>query len=351
MLTLHPTGSQAAVIVQAMHAVATAQGTVGLESIERDSIVEIQRHLLHLDQPIDPGGTTLPDALADVIVQPAMRRSVMRILTLLPVIDKRILPAKVAVVEEAARRLGVEDRGLEILRLAVKRKYRSIGFGTMMRSVGHYWSPTGKMRVRDWLDMLRNFLPPVPGLYQMVGDQALLARFRALGQLPSDTLGHALYRFYTDRGFALPGEPKSFPEGWAKHEAYHVLSEYEVNNQGEMLLAAFSGGNSRLLCMDLLDGDAAAVSGRQAGRAGTDPGRRAAARRLLPRGGSRRLDERRPARRSMEPVAGGRAADRRPARHLQRAAAQRAGTPRAQRLAGADRLIASRCCAGRRRCR
>jgi ubiquinone biosynthesis protein Coq4 len=108
------------------------------------------------------------------------------------------------------------------------------------------------MRVRDWLDMLRNFLPPVPGLYQMVGDQALLARFRALGQLPSDTLGHALYRFYTDRGFALPGEPKSFPEGWAKHEAYHVLSEYEVNDQGEMLLAAFSGGNSRLLCMDLL---------------------------------------------------------------------------------------------------
>jgi hypothetical protein len=97
--------------------------------------------------------------------------------------------------------------------------------------------------------MLRNFLPPVPGLYQMIGDPALVARFRALGQLSSDTLGYALYRFYTDRGFALPGEPKSFPEGWTKHEAYHVLSEYEVNNQGEMLLAAFSGGNSRLLCM------------------------------------------------------------------------------------------------------
>jgi ubiquinone biosynthesis protein Coq4 len=252
MLTLHPTDGQAAVIVQALHAVATAQGTVALESIERDSIVEIQRHLLHLEQPIEPAASTLPGELATAIVEPAMRRSVVQILALLPVIDKRILAAKVAVVEEAARRLETEDRGLEILRLAVKGKFRSIGFSAMMRSVGHYWSPTGKMRVRDWLDMLRNFLPPVPGLYQMIGDQALLARFRGLGQLPSDTLGHALYRFYTDRGFALPGEPKSFPEGWAKHEAYHVLSEYEVNNQGEMLLAAFSGGNSRLLCMDLL---------------------------------------------------------------------------------------------------
>lgn len=243
MLTLHLTENQAAVIVQALHAVATARGTIALEPIERDSIVEIQRHLLHLDQPIEPAGTALPDNLADVVVDPTMRQSVMRILALLPVIDKRILAAKVAVVEEAARRLKVEDRGLEILRLAVKGKYRSIGFSAMMRSVGHYWSPTGKMRVRDWLDMLRNFLPPVPGLYQMIGDRALLARFQALGQLPSDTLGYTLYRFYTDRGFALPGEPKSFPEGWAKHEAYHVLSEYEVNNQGEMLLAAFSGGN------------------------------------------------------------------------------------------------------------
>ena len=239
-------------IVQALHAVATAQGTVALEPIERDSIVEIQRHLLHLAQPIEPAAATLPDDLATAIVEPAMRQSVMRILALLPVIDKRILTAKVAMVEEAARRLEIEERGVEILRLAVKGKFRSIGFSAMMRSVGHYWSPTGKMRLRDWLDMLRNFLPPVPGLYQMIGDQALLARFQALGQLPSDTMGHALYRFYTDRGFALPGEPKSFPEGWAKHEAYHVLSEYEVNNQGEMLLGAFSGGNSRLLCMDLL---------------------------------------------------------------------------------------------------
>jgi hypothetical protein len=252
MLTLHPTDGQAAVIAQTLYAVATAQGTLALEPIERESIVEIQRHLLHLDRPIEPAVVTLPDDLAKVIVEPAMRQSVMRILALLPVIDKRILAAKVAVVEEAARRLGTEDRGLEILRLAVKGKFRKIGFSAMMRSVAHYWSPTGKMRVRDWLDMLRNFLPPVPGLYQMIGDPELVARFRALGQLPSDTLGHALYRFYTDRGFALPGEPKSFPEGWAKHEAYHVLSEYEVNNQGEMLLAAFSGGNSRLLCMDLL---------------------------------------------------------------------------------------------------
>ena len=65
--------------------------------------------------------------IADIIAEPEMRQSVVRILALLPVIDKRILAAKVAVVEQAARQLGVEDRGLEILRLAVKGKFRSIG--------------------------------------------------------------------------------------------------------------------------------------------------------------------------------------------------------------------------------
>ena len=266
-----------------------------------------------------------------------MRQSVVRILALLPVIDKRILPAKVAVVEEAARRLAVEDRGLEILRLAVKGKFRSIGFSAMMRSVAHYWSPTGKMRLRDWLDMLRNFLPPVPGLY-MIGDQALLARFRALGQLPNDTLGYALYRFYTDRGFALPGEPKSFPEGWAKHEAYHVLSEYEVNDQGEMLLAAFSGGNSRLLCMDLL---MVTLLQFQAGKRvvpgpiPVDELRPAAFFRALARGASMNVDLL-GGQWTLWPVVERPIAELRTAYNVSPLSA--AGATRAQRLAGADRV-------------
>ena len=56
--------------MQTLHAVATAQGAVALEPIERDSIVEIQRHLLHLEQPIEPAGKALPDSLADVDRRP-----------------------------------------------------------------------------------------------------------------------------------------------------------------------------------------------------------------------------------------------------------------------------------------
>ncbi|MBN8902100.1 MAG: hypothetical protein J0H57_13795, partial [Rhodospirillales bacterium] len=157
-------------------------------------------------------------------------------------------PARLAA--ELAR--ACEDRGVEILRQAVRGQHKRMAMSMMRRSVAHYWSPTGKARLRDWLDMVRIMLPPIPGIYSMLTNEPLLARYKALGGKPQATLGYALHRFYVERGFPLPGEPKSFPEGWGKHEVYHVLSEYDSTLQGEMLNAAFSGGNPEKLCMDLL---------------------------------------------------------------------------------------------------
>ncbi len=252
MKVIHPTEPQALALVQAMHAVATAEGTVPLLPIERESIEAIQRHLLHLDSPIDPPALTVPAGLVTVLDTAVLRKEAVRILALLPVIDKQVLDAKVRLVEAIAARLGVEEHGVGLLRLAEKRKFRKLAFGLMMRSVSHYWSPTGKARLRDWLDMLRIAMPAVPGLYAILVDRGLLERYRSLEARPADTLGHWLYRFYRERGFPMPGEPKSFPEGWSKHEVYHIVSEYETSLQGEMLTAAFSGGNTEVLCMDLL---------------------------------------------------------------------------------------------------
>jgi hypothetical protein len=243
---------QARLIVQAMHAVATAEGTLPLLPVEADSILAIQRHLLHLDEPIDPPALSLPADLAQAIDTPAMRREVVRILAMLPVIDKKVLDAKVRLVEAVAEQLGVDEYGVGLLRLAEQRKFRKLALRLMMRSVAHYWSPTGRARLRDWLDMIRIAMPAIPGVYAMLVDRTLLARYRGLEARPEGTLGHSLFRFYRDRGFPMPGEPKSFPEGWSKHEVYHIISEYETSLQGEMLNAAFSGGNTEVLCMDLL---------------------------------------------------------------------------------------------------
>ncbi|OJW27216.1 MAG: hypothetical protein BGO51_05700 [Rhodospirillales bacterium 69-11] len=249
---IHPSTDQAAAIVQAMQAVVTAGGRIAPLPIEQDSLRAIQRHLLHVAAELTPAADTLPDDLAARLPGEVLRRETVRILALLPPIDQQVRPEKVAVVEAAARQLGVEDRGVELLRQAVRGQHKRMAMSMMRRSVAHYWSPTGKARLRDWLDMVRIMLPPIPGIYSMLRNEALLAKYQALGRKPATTLGYALHRFYMERGFPLPGEPKSFPEGWGKHEVYHVLSEYDSTLQGEMLNAAFSGGNTEKLCMDLL---------------------------------------------------------------------------------------------------
>jgi hypothetical protein len=249
---IHPSLAQASVIAQAMQAVITAEGRIEPLPVEIESIGAIQRHLLHQPDRLDTRDQTLPTNLATAIDDVDMRRQTVRILTLLPVLDQKVLPEKATVVEKAAGQLGIEDRGLVILRQAVKRQHRRIAMATMSRSVAHYWSPTGKARLRDWLDMARIMLPTIPGLYSVLTDKELLARYQALAKKPAATTGHVLHDFYVKRGFPLPGEPKSFPEGWGKHEIYHLLGEYDTTLQGEMLNAAFSGGNTEQLCMDLL---------------------------------------------------------------------------------------------------
>src|SRR3954466_8460993 len=101
MQVIHLNEQQCAAIVQAMHAVATAEGTVALLPEERDSIIAIQRHLLHRQKAVEPAAQVLPADLAEVVDDPAMRRETVRILIMLPIIDRQVLMVKVGVVEKA----------------------------------------------------------------------------------------------------------------------------------------------------------------------------------------------------------------------------------------------------------
>jgi len=252
MKLLELTPAQAVTVVQAAWAVASAGGRREPEPVEIESIAALQHHMLRQDPPIAGVSGPLPDDLEERLDTPGLRRQTVRQLAILATIDGEVRPDKVAVVEAAAKRLGVDEFGLLVLSRIARGQYRRNGFGLMKRIVAHYWSPTGTARLRDWMAILWTVAPWLPGLKGYLGQDAVLARYRSLADLPVDTLGHQVHRYYARNGFPVPGEPKSIPEGWARHEVYHVISNYGISLQGELLLAAFIAGNTEELALDLV---------------------------------------------------------------------------------------------------
>lgn len=247
MKLLNPSPQQTATLVQALYAVVTAQGSMAALPLEVASIDAIQRHMLLQQTPLAAAATTLSADLELVLDTPELRRQTVRFMVILAVLDRKILPAKVDVVEAAAARLQVDEFGLKLLRHAANGKFKSIAFGLMTRFV-NWWSPTGKARFADWMQFLWWMLPVLHGEKTRAKNRELSARYEALAALPDGSFGKTLLDFYTTFGISLPGQPKSVP--WAMHEVCHVLSGYGVSLESELWLTAFIGGSQEETCLD-----------------------------------------------------------------------------------------------------
>jgi hypothetical protein len=74
-------------------------------------------------------------------------------------------------------------------------------------------------------------------------DPALVARYEALGALPDNTFGKALWRFDKNNDYAFPGDPTALNASFATpHDSAHVLSGYDTTFRGEILVSTFTAG-------------------------------------------------------------------------------------------------------------
>jgi hypothetical protein len=243
---------QNAVVVQALYAVISAGGSMAPVQDEIDSVNAIQRHLFLQDPPLAGKPGPLPSNLATVLTEPALRLQVVRLMAMLPPIDKQLRIEKVVIVEAAAAQLGVSEFGLRMLRRVALKQYSRIMFKLMKRFIDHYWPISGQPELRSWLSLWWSVTPWFPGLRRTLRLDELLAKYAALEKLPPGTLGHAVHAYYASNGFPVPGSPKSIPEGWARHEVYHIISNYGTTLPGEMLLAGFIAGNTTEMALEVV---------------------------------------------------------------------------------------------------
>jgi hypothetical protein len=89
-------------------------------------------------------------------------------------------------------------------------------------------------------------LDPAAWFTPYAGDKAdpdLAARYEALGKLPDNTFGKALWRFDKDNGYSFPGDPKALNAAFATpHDSAHVISGYDTTFRGEILVSTFTAG-------------------------------------------------------------------------------------------------------------
>jgi len=84
-------------------------------------------------------------------------------------------------------------------------------------------------------------------------DAGLAARWRGLGELPTDTIGRRVHDFYRARGFRFPGEVDSAPPLLAQHDWVHVLADYGTSLESELEVFGFiARANDDLRAFSLL---------------------------------------------------------------------------------------------------
>lgn len=74
-------------------------------------------------------------------------------------------------------------------------------------------------------------------------DPALVARYEALGRLPQNTFGKALWDFDKKNGYPFPGDPTALNAAFGTpHDSTHVISGYDTSARGELLVSTFTAG-------------------------------------------------------------------------------------------------------------
>jgi hypothetical protein len=237
---VHPGPASAKAQLHALAMVAAAAGN-GFGAPQRCFLEAIGEVVLVTGEDSSAPKPITPGELAGQVEVPAEALQLIRLMVVMAVCDGPPSEAQMALLRGFARGLGVEEPAVQVIGHLARGNVRRFRIAFLRRShIRQYMRNTRRMA---------GVLGVVRGILRFRGvlpeDEATASRFRALGQLPEDTLGHRFYQHCMKDGIAFPGEKRGFPEGAIFHDITHVLSGYDTSAQGEMKNAAFQAGYTK----------------------------------------------------------------------------------------------------------
>ncbi len=226
----------ASVIVRAAVTVATTGGTTPLSAADRRGITSAMATVFGVPGDLDVGALAPVSSgeLVRVVDDGGLRTDLVRMLAVLALLDGTVEKGKIDLVLDFASALHVHAEFVDALHQLRLDHARWVGYDMIRANVatipGVPWHPD---------DPYAPFLP-----YGGAGtDPVLSERYQRLGSLDPGTLGRSFFEHYKGNGYAFPGSSEGLVEAWATpHDCLHVLSGYSTSAQGELLVAAFTGG-------------------------------------------------------------------------------------------------------------
>ena len=226
----------AAALARAVFTVASAGGTMPLSKADTAAIASALPTIFGARQPPDVDTLTTVDSvdLVRVVEDPSTRLDLIRLLGVVALLDGVVEQPKLEVVLDIASALHVHDEFVDAIQQLSMNHVRWAAYDMIRANVatipGVPWRPD---------DPYSAFLP----YHDDALDPALTARYDRLGDLPDGTFARAFHEHYVRNGYAFPGAEFAMVEAWATpHDSLHVLSGYSTSAQGELLVAAFTGG-------------------------------------------------------------------------------------------------------------
>lgn len=183
---------------------------------------------------IDSLPLTTPDELRLLLRDRGLANEAVKYLALMAPVHGVLAEAKLARVLEYSRALDVEaDYLTELVEAAAG--HMSWVIADMTRK--NFDSVIG--RSSEGMD-------PAAWIMPYGGDRAdpaLVARYEALGTLPANSFGKALWDFNNANGYSFPGDPRALNAAFATpHDSTHVISGYDTTYRGEILASTFTAG-------------------------------------------------------------------------------------------------------------
>lgn len=175
---------------------------------------------------------TTPDDLRALLGDRDVAAEAVKYLAIMALVDGVLDEAKIARVLEYSRALDVEADYLTELVEAAS---------------GHMSWVIADMTRKNFDSVISRSsegLDPAAWIMPYGGDKAdpaLVARYEALGRLPDNTFGKALWEFDKTNGYSFPGDPGALNAAFATpHDSTHVISGYDTSYRGEILVSTFT---------------------------------------------------------------------------------------------------------------